>query len=410
MFIYRVYLILTTLLHFVLPFLLKSRIKKGKENPKRYKEKLGIYTLSRPQGKLIWFHAASVGEFNSLIPVINRIKDAKVLVTTVTLTSSQMFEKAKLKNTIHQFAPLDSPLIVKKFLDHWSPNIGIFVDSEIWPNLLRMSSQRIKLINLNARLSPKSAKRWEMCKPFITFLYNSFDAIYPCSTQDLLRISNLTNHKHIEYIGNLKYAGDAPSCDEKLLSKYQSKLDGRTVIVAASTHPGEEDFIISALKSTLETHPEILLIIAPRSPYRSLEIRNIAHHHHIKSATRSEEDDIASAQIYIADTIGEMGLWYRLSSIVLMGGTFLTDGHNIIEPAKLNNAIIVGNSYPHFEDVINEFHDNHAIKIIHSKEELNTQIIDLIKSPKLVEKLSQKALESCKQDSILKKIDSIIKV
>lgn len=395
MLLYRLYYIFTLIAHFIVPTLLKRRLRAGKENPDRYQEKLGHYSIERPKGDLIWFHAASVGELNSIIPIIKKLGKVSFLITTVTLNSSKVFERANIKNAIHQFAPVDSPFIIKKFLDYWQPKRGIFIDSEIWPNLICIASERFDLINLNARISRKSTASWARLRSLINLLYNKFSHIYPCSKADMARIKTLTDNKHVKYIGNIKYMADAPACDPKKHIEYMKKLTGKKIVVAASTHPGEEDYILNAMKPIFASHPELFLIIAPRDPSRSADISASIKKCGLSYAVRSQNEDIKRSQVYIADTIGEMGLWYRLSELVIMGGTILYNGHNIIEPAQLNNAIIIGQNYWNFEDVVEDFMEENAVKIVSSEDDMTTKITDFIKSDDLLSIAIKRAKKVC---------------
>jgi len=363
-FIYRIYFLLTFVIHYISPILLLYRVYKGKEISSRFMEKLGYYNI-KSLGNLVWIHAASVGELNSVSSIIHSIsKTHNVLVTTVTVTSEKVFKKHNFSsNVVHQFAPLDTPQTVTSFVKHWKPKIGVFVDSEIWPNLITYSSCSFKLININARLSKTSFKKWCYLKPLARMMYNSFSFIAPCSKHDMDRIKTFLFPKtKIEFLGNLKLSLPELQCDETELKKFQNSLKESTVIVAASTHKGEEDIIIRAFKKIKAKH--IKLIIIPRHPNRGREVLQLAQDYGFKASIRTIEDNINDeTDIYIANTLNELGLWYRLSDITIMGGFFKKNvgGHNIIEPAQLNNFILVGPHDHNFSNLVELFELDGAI-------------------------------------------------
>lgn len=405
----NVYLILSYLLHPILKPYLKWRIKKGKEHKERYVEKLGVYTAARLKGKLIWFHAASVGELNSISALIKDLsKRYNILVTTVTFNGYKNFKLKKFpSNVIHQFAPFDTPIIVAKFLKKWHPNLGVFVDSELWPNLILESAKHFPLISLNARMSDKSFKTWQHFKAILASLYSAFSEIYPSSESDRRKIlSIVVDSSKVNQAHNLKLSAPKLEFDKKEAYQLSKLLNGRTIIVAASTHKGEEEIILESV----HTDKNSILIIVPRHPERGDKIYKLAKSHKVKCALRSKKQKIArDTTIYIADTLGELGLFYHLADLVIMGGSFLPKlgGHNILEPAAFGKAIIIGKHHSNFKNIISEFADNHAIIIADTKE-LKEQITSLTTNTKQRSSLGKHALNLTSPTDTTKEIMELI--
>jgi 3-deoxy-D-manno-octulosonic-acid transferase len=393
-----------------MPSVLAKRLKAGKESSERMNEKLGFYKLRRSKGRLIWFHVASVGELNSIIQLVKSLEaDYNVLITTITLNASKVFEKAEFKNTIHQFAPLDTPQIVKKFLGHWNPDVGVFIDSELWPNLLNASSKRFKVINLNARLSDRSAKKWGCIKGLASYVYGKFFLVLPCSSDDMRKISAFVPKNKLQFIGNLKLATTTTQPPKAELSTFKKLLANKLLIVAASTHPGEEEVILDAFKLAKKQNKDAFLIIAPRNPSRGEEIKAICDAKSLLSSIRSKSPKFHSKDsVYIADTIGEMVLWYTLGDIAIVGGSFVPHGgHNIVEPAKLNNAIITGTHTHNFRDIIGYFLGGEAV-IIANNGDLGAELCKLVEDAKYRKTIAAKAYKLADASEVLEKAKAIV--
>ncbi len=373
----RLYEFLTFILTPLLLVLLIARLLKNKEDKSRFLEKLGFSDVQRPEGKLIWFHAASVGESISILPLVERMasEGSKILITSVTLTSANLIQK-RISNfkgeVIHQFAPLDAMIPVRLFLKKWNPDIAIFVDSELWPVMLNNISCRKILIN--ARISDRSFKRMKLFRAYSRFIMSMIDEIYPQSQTDSMKYEALGAAK-IKMIGNLKLA--APSLDfdadelHKLSEKIgKNRLHNKKVIVAASTHAGEEEQILEVYNNIRSDYSnDIILIIVPRHPARMLEIKYACKQffnedNAIKIRSNNQLPD-EQTLVYIADTIGELGIFYRLADVVILGGSFVDiGGHNPLEPAKLDNIIIVGNYLSNFGDIYKEMSEQNAVTIV----------------------------------------------
>jgi len=342
----RIYRLLTMAMAPFALLLLNYRLKRGKEHAERLPERLGQSALARPAGPLIWTHGASVGELNTVLPLIERIRERKfnVLVTTGTVTSAELAERRLPPGVIHQFVPLDAPSIVERFLDRWQPDLALFVESDLWPNLIIASKKRsIPLILLNARLSDRSFRRWRLAPATISALLSRFDLCLAQSTENATRYSAL-GAPRITTTGNLKLDVPAPPADSEKLAALKTAIGGRTVIAATSTHSGEETAMINAHRRLKTKYPGLLTLIAPRHPERGADIGDLVKAAGLTAAVRSRgELPRTSVDIYIADTLGELGLIYRLAPIVLIGGSLVSHGgQNPVEAARLGAAILHG--------------------------------------------------------------------
>jgi 3-deoxy-D-manno-octulosonic-acid transferase len=304
------------------PFLkrmLKRRGKRGKEVPERLGERFGIAGAARPAGRLLWFHAASVGETLSVLPVIEALEgQASVLLTTGTVTSAELAAKRLPAFALHQFAPLDVPGWVRRFLDHWRPDGAIFVESELWPATLALLDRRaIPRLLINGSMSARSAARWRRLPGYASRLLGGFKAVHAQSGADAANLTALGAKPVLEW-GNLKFAAPLLPVDEAALRALRMAISGASWL-AASTHPGEEAIVIAAHRRLLQAFPALVTVIAPRHPARGAEIAALAAG--LPVARRSLSQTPAPGGIYIADTIG---------------------GHNLTEPARLGTAVLTG--------------------------------------------------------------------
>lgn len=334
---------------------LRRRAARGKEEPTRLGERRGEATQRRPAGRLAWMHGASVGEALSLLPVAERLvqRGLTVLITSGTVTSARLIERRLPAGAIHQFVPVDVPRYVRRFLDHWRPDLALIAESELWPNLIVEADRRnIPMVLVNARMSERSFTRWQRLLPMIGALLGRFDLCLAQTADDAERLSRL-GAPRVGVAGNLKFDAPAPPADPLRVSALKGLVGGRPVWVAASTHPGEEEQIV-AVHGALQTHfPGLLTIIAPRHPQRGGDIAAIAADAGLRAAMRSRglEPDGAT-DVYVADTMGELGLFYRIAPIVFMGGSLVPHGgQNPIEPGKLGAAILHGPHVHNFTEV-----------------------------------------------------------
>ena len=334
---------------------LRRRLKRGKEIEERLGERYGLATIERPEGPLVWVHGASVGELNAVFPLIDKLREqqVRVLVTTGTVTSAEVAQRRLPEDVVHQFVPLDAPRFVYRFLSHWRPDLGIFVESDLWPNLILTSAKaRIPLLLVNGRMSEDSFKAWRSLKRTATAILSKFDVCLAQSTLDAERYSEL-GVPVVRVTGNLKLDVPAPPADDDKLAEMQQAVGERQIFVAASTHPGEEAAIIEAHRRIRKARPRLLTIIVPRHPERGMEVLQHAVAAGTRGMLRSRNvtPDLRT-DIYVADTLGELGLFYRLAHVVFMGGSIVEHGgQNPIEAAKLARPILHGPHVWNFADV-----------------------------------------------------------
>ncbi|WP_421782551.1 3-deoxy-D-manno-octulosonic acid transferase [Kiloniella litopenaei] len=391
------YASVATLMTPLVKYHLTKRIARGKEHPVRYTEKLGQTSLERPKGKLMWIHGASVGESLSILPLLetfHRLQpDLKFLVTTGTATSARLMEERLPGYAIHQFVPLDLPFAIERFLKNWRPDIALIIESELWPSLIfRTKSRGIPLILLNGRMSQKSAKSWTRVAFFIRDLLKQFDLILAQSSTDARRFAEL-GASHVKKQSNLKFAATPLTYNQDDFNKLTASIGTRPVWFASSTHRGEEAFLAETHEKLRLKIPELLCIIAPRHPERGPEILNEFQGKDLKVSLRSQGADIKKdTSIYLADTLGELGLFYALSPVVIIGGSLLRKGgQNLLEPARQNCAIICGPDMQNFEEICNEMVDHNAIIKLSQSEDITQQLETLLNDKSIQQELAQKA-------------------
>jgi 3-deoxy-D-manno-octulosonic-acid transferase len=335
--------------------LLFSRRRRGKEDPVRVSERKGVAGLPRPEGVLVWLHGASVGEVISLVPIAEHFTGSgiPVLVTSGTVTSAEMARRRLPQGAIHQFVPLDLPAYVKRFLAHWQPDIGVFAESELWPNLIHAAQEAgTHLVIVNARMSERSFARWQKLPAFAASLLSRFELVLAQSEADAERLRQL-GAPRVQAIGNIKYDVTPPPADADKLAALTDALQGRAVFVAASTHPGEEEQLAEAFALAKPRVPGLLMIVVPRHPDRGAALADLFGKAGLSVRRRSRGTLPAGAtDVYVADTIGELGLFYRQANVTFLGGSLVPHGgQNPIEPAKLGNAILHGPHVHNFTDV-----------------------------------------------------------
>jgi 3-deoxy-D-manno-octulosonic-acid transferase len=391
----RLYGLGTSLIEPLAPVPLGLRARRGKEDRARLRERLGRASTERPPGPLVWLHAASVGESLSLLPILERLAEPRrglgLLVTTGTRTSAELIARRAPPSAIHQYAPIDGPGSVRRFLRHWRPDLGVFAESELWPNLLREAkAQGARLALLGARISEGSASNWSRFPKSAAAVLGLFDLIW---AQDE-RTAGWIQHHRIDVAGqfDLKRLADPLPADETALAAARAALGGRKALVAASTHPGEEAVIAAAVVA-LPSPP--LLIVVPRHPERGPEIAGEFAGAGWRVGRRSAGDPPGPDQdLYVADTLGELGLFYRLADAAVVGGSFLDGlaGHNPLEPARLGRAVISGPHVDAFADVYAELTAAKAVLIARDPGELGTGLAALLREPKLASALGARAM------------------
>jgi 3-deoxy-D-manno-octulosonic-acid transferase len=337
-----------------IPFLLRQRARRGKEDETRMAEKLGHASVARPDGTLAWIHGASVGECVAALPLVDALlkSNRAVLVTSGTVTSGQLMAQRLPGRAIHQYAPLDTPAATRRFLDYWKPSAALFVDSEIWPNILRGAHARgIRLAMVNGRMSERSFSGWRRAPRVAAALLSLFDV---CLAQDAATARRLTKlgAPRVTITGSLK--ADAPPlpADAEKLNALRAAIGNRPVLLAASTHPGEDETILPAQDILRREFADLLTIIAPRHPERGADIAMLCG---TRSSVRRSQGQIPAAgtEVYVADTIGELGLLYRLAPFAFIGGSLIPHGgQNPLEAARLGSAVLAGT---HTENFVQEY-------------------------------------------------------
>ena len=406
----RSYSATTRVLAPLLPFWLKRRVDKGKEDPARINERDGITNTPRPDGHVVWMHAASVGESQMLMPLIKLLRqerpDCSVLITTGTLTSAHLLEDDLPDNVIHQYAPADHPKAVQNFLDHWQPSMALFAESELWPNMLMQSKARnIPLALINARMSSQSIQRWaKMGKKSGQTLLGYFDLILAADKTTADGLAWLTG-RDIDSVGNLKDAAPTLNVDTEKLKKLKKALGRRPVWCAASTHEGEEELIIDAALEIKKKKPTALLILAPRHPERAKHVKNLCEKAGLKTLRYSSHRlPTKETHVFLVDTMGKMGLVYRLGKISFIGGSLLKglSGHNPLEPARLGSAVMTGSHIASFADTYMALFSYGGATRIHSPDALAPTILKLFSNTELRNTQTKAALQYAQsRDNVL---------
>lgn len=335
----------------VLPLALDRRARRGKEDAARLAERYGIASRPRPEGRLVWVHAASVGETNAVIGLVERIVAAglAVVFTSVTVTSAALAAKRLPAGAVHQFSPLDIAPYVARFLDHWRPELAVSVESEIWPvTILALAERGIPQARVNAHMSERSERGWRRFGALSRALFGRLDACLAQSEADAARYRAL-GARSVTVTGNIKFDVPPPVVDAAALARFRSEVGGRPLWVAASTHAGEEAAAAWVHRRLAGRIPGLLTVIVPRHPARGGEIRTMLAAEGLAVAQRSlGEAPTATTDIYLADTLGELGLFYEAAPVAFVGATLVDiGGHNPIEPVQLGAAVVHG---PHTQN------------------------------------------------------------
>lgn len=352
------------------PLLLAKRAKRGKENTARMKERYGIAGVAAPNAPVIWLHAASVGEAQSVLPLLQQLRAAKpthhILITTGTVTSAAMLERHVSEGMTHQFVPIDVHAYVARFLQHWKPVLALWVESEFWPNmLLQTAAAGIPIMLVNARISERSMKRWARMRGSIAALLECFSAIYAGSENDAKRLQQL-GARDVIYAGNIKSDAEPLPIDPVALTVLERGVGERPCWLAASTHEGEEIMAATAHKALAQHYPNLLTIIAPRHPARGTYIAAELQALGLRVARRSLQQPLApDTDIYLADTMGELGTFYHVAPVAFIGGSLINHGgHNPLEPARHDCAVITGPHVFNFHEIYSELKDARAVTMV----------------------------------------------
>jgi 3-deoxy-D-manno-octulosonic-acid transferase len=390
----RVYAAATALL--LRPAFARASRKLGEQGvaEERRRERLGHATAARPAGRLVWFHAASVGESLSVLPLVERIvRKAGVLVTTGTAASAEVMARRLPAGARHHFAPLDAGGPVERFLDHWRPDLGIFVESEIWPVTLRRSAARgIPLVLMNARLSGGSLRAWGRAPRTARAILRLFERIVAQTEDTRAALVSLgAEPGRVTVGGNMKASAPPPPDDPAERAQLGTILGDAPLWAAISTHPGEEEAVLAAHAVVRERHPAARLILVPRHPARGAEVAELVRRHGFVVTRRSEGGEPVEA-VWLADTMGETGLWFRLAPVVFLGGSLVpVGGHNPWEAAQCGAALLIGPLRETVRTDVAALEAAGAARTVAGAEEMGAEVADLLGDRPRLDKMREAA-------------------
>lgn len=371
---------------------LVERAGQGKEDLSRLDERLGRTTLPRPQGPLVWLHAASVGEALSALPLIDAIRaeaaDVSFLMTTGTVTSARVMQDRLPSGVVHQFAPVDMPAAAARFLDHWRPDLALWIESDFWPNLLLgLDRRRIPRVLVNGRISPASYARWQAFRPIVARLLSGYSVCLAQSERDAKFLRNL-GAAQVVSAGNLKAAAPPLPVDAAALDRLRRIVGARPRWVAASTHPGEEEIAARVHASLARRFPGLLTVVVPRHADRGPDIERRLSAAGLNVARRAAGAAIApDTAVYLADTMGELGLWYRLCPVAFVGKSLLGEGgQNPLEPARLDCALFFGPGMSNFADIAEGLEDCGAAVLVSDEKDLTAALARLLGDKEAVQR------------------------
>ncbi|MFN4010266.1 MAG: 3-deoxy-D-manno-octulosonic acid transferase [Pannonibacter sp.] len=372
-----------------------SRLKAGKEDPARQGERFGEASLPRPDGRLVWVHAASVGETNSILPLVERLvaDGLTVLLTTVTRTSAEVAAQRLPAGALHQFAPFDAPQLVGRFLDHWRPDLALVVESELWPSTFSLLVLRgVPLVIVNGRMSARSFSGWRKAGRAARALFSCVDLCLAQSNADAARYRRLGIGQVLSP-GNLKYDAEPPAADPAALAALAANLVGRPAWLAASTHPGEDEIALKAHAELQVHYPDLLLLLMPRHPARGEEVAGLLASRSECFARRSTGELPQPDQtVYLMDTLGEMGLALRLAHVVFLGGSFVqVGGHNPVEPAQLAVPLVTGPHVANARAIYRDLWENKASIRVGEPERLAEAVGTLLADPETARTMAERA-------------------
>ncbi len=349
---------------------LRQRLAAGKEDPIRFGERLGAPGAARPDGTLVWVHAASVGESLAVLPLVERLLerrgDLEMLVTTGTVTSAQLMAERLPERAVHQYVPVDTPEAVRRFLDYWHPTLAIWTESEFWPNLIAGAQARgVACVLVNGRMSGTSFARWKRLRGLIAPLLAGFSLCLVQNEMEAERLRAL-GATDARAVGNLKSAAPPLPADQTDLAVLSGATATRRLWLAASTHPGEEVIAAQGHRALAAAHPALLTIIAPRHPERGAAVAHEMRSAGLAVARRSAGEALDSGvDVYVADTLGELGLFYRLAEVVFVGGSLIPHGgQNPLEPARLGCALVFGPHMTNFAEFVEAFAEADAATMV----------------------------------------------
>ncbi|ALE03469.1 lipid IV(A) 3-deoxy-D-manno-octulosonic acid transferase [Bartonella ancashensis] len=381
-------------LYIFVSFYLFVRVLRGKEEVRRRKERFGKSQKLRPSGPLVWFHAASVGETQALLPLIEYILslNINVLLTTCTVASSSFIKNRFGERLIHQYAPLDLELIIHRFINHWKPDLVLTCESEIWPlRIIALSEKRIPQIWVNAHMSERSFQVWQRMKAFSEYIFQHINMVVGQNERDVAYYQTL-GAKSVVLSGNLK-ADVVPFEDQELLTRYHNFIRNRPIWAAVSTHEGEEEIALEVHKTLKNYWPDLLTIIVPRHIERTEAIMKVCDREGIQYVCRSSNIvPDSQTDVLLGDTVGEMGLFLRLSKVAFIGKSLCSSGgHNPLELAFLGAVIVTGPNFSNFQDIFEQFLSHDAACVVENKIQLALQINVLLGNEVLRQEMADKA-------------------
>lgn len=364
--------------------LLALRRRRGKEDPDRWRERLG-FASARPLAgtETVWVHAASVGETVAILPLVQRLAGAgmSVVLTTVTITSAAVAQKGLPAGAVHQFAPVDTAPSIDRFLDAWRPRLAIFVESELWPvTLQRLASRAIPLVVSNGRMSERSFRGWKRVPSVARAVFGLIDLCLAQSQSDARRFAAL-GARRVETAGNIKFDAPVPEAARSLAAALAAATANRPVWLAASTHPGEDEIVLDAYERLAERVPGLLLVLAPRHPERGAEVMALAASRGLSVCQRSAGAlPGRGTSVYVADTVGELGTFYKRATVAFVGGSLVDQGgHNPIEPGRLGAAVVTGPSVRNFEEIFAALFAEGAATVVADAVELSDAVEHLVR-------------------------------
>tara|TARA_B100000424_G_C22921130_1_gene490105 strand:+ start:504 stop:1760 length:1257 start_codon:yes stop_codon:yes gene_type:complete len=377
------YRLLTVLTLILSPVILIYRLIKNKEHPKRFKEKFCFFSNVRKKGKLIWFHGASVGELQSIIPIIEKLdknkKISQILITSNTLSSSKIISTYKFKKVIHQFFPLDINFFSKIFLNYWKPSMVFFIDSEIWPNMLiNLKKREIPIILLNGRLTKKTYEKWLLFSNFAKTLFDKFNLCL-CSNNETKKYLKKLGAKKVKYIGNLKYAQSEQKIDD-INKNVKSLIRSKKVWCASSTHFNEENFCGLIHKKLKLKHKNLLTIIIPRHINRVDSIKKDLIDLNLKVHLDKPFSSInKKTDIYLVNSYGKTKSFYNNCNNVFLGGSIINHGgQNPLEAARFGCNILYGENISNFKEIYKFLDDHNISKRVRTKLEFEKKLNNLL--------------------------------
>ncbi|WP_424932102.1 3-deoxy-D-manno-octulosonic acid transferase [Amaricoccus macauensis] len=380
------YLLLSRSLGWFARWRLRKRLAIGKENGERLGERMGQAGIARPEGPLVWFHAASVGESVSLLELLKRLRasrpDVTCLVTSGTQTSADILAARMPEGCLHQFVPLDILPWVERFLDHWRPDVAVWTESELWPGMIwAVQGRGIPMLLINARISETSFRNWRRVGATSKLLLNRFDQILAQDDLAGVQLRQLgASPDRLAVTGSLKEGASPLPHDEAELARVRKVLKGRSCWLAASTHKGEEELVIAAHRAAVRAAPGLLLILVPRHPERGGEIAADLRAKGLKVALRSASEAVdKETDVYLADTLGELGIWYRVAPVCFVGGSLKEiGGHNPYEPALLGSAILHGPHVRNFQDAYSKLAEADAVVEVRGAQDFGQALGDVL--------------------------------